>query len=99
VRHTHRVDGNQDEIVQGLRKAGCSVLSLTTLGQGVPDLLVARAGQMWLLEVKASGGQLRDSQSKFSREWSAPVTTVRSLDAALWTVGLRIGNREPPSSA
>src|SRR5580700_7594734 len=51
MRHRPRIDANHVEIVKALRQAGASVQSLAGVGKGCPDLLVARAGQMWLIEV------------------------------------------------
>ena len=44
MRRAARVDSNHIEIVKAFRKLGCSVLSLASLGKGVPDLLVAVHG-------------------------------------------------------
>lgn len=52
---THRADGNQQEIVQALRDTGHSVVVLSQVGNGCPDLLVGRAGVMLLMEVKIPG--------------------------------------------
>lgn len=86
--HQGRVDATQHEIVAGLRKAGCSVLLLARLGGGAPDLLVARAGKMWLMEIKTDGGTLWQSQLDWINGWNARVSTVRSLEGALAVVGL-----------
>lgn len=42
-----RIDANQPEIVLALRKAGCSVLVLSELGKGAPDLLVGELVYKW----------------------------------------------------
>jgi len=47
-----RVDRNQAEIVDALRRVGCSVQSLAAVGSGCPDLLVGRGGVNYLFEVK-----------------------------------------------
>ncbi len=47
-----RVDDNHGAVVAALRKAGCVVQSLATVGRGCPDLLVLRGGKTTLLEVK-----------------------------------------------
>lgn len=87
--HQGRVDVNQDAIVTALRKAGCSVLSLARIGGGAPDLLVARKGQMWLLECKTDGGTLAQTQLDWINAWNSRVYTVRSIEGALAVVGLR----------
>jgi hypothetical protein len=87
MRHLHRVDSNQADIIAALNRAGCTTLSLTSIGSGCPDLLVARAGQMWLLELKADS-ELAQSQIAWINGWNAKVHVVRSVDEALAAVGL-----------
>ena len=81
--HRGRVDGNQPEIVEALRRAGWKVLSLAEVGSGAPDLLVYRTGQpLRLLEVKAKGGVITPMQEEFmAAGW--PVTIVRSVEDVL----------------
>ena len=86
-----RTDRNQTEIVAALRAVGCVVQSLAAIGKGCPDLLVARAGQMWLLECKdgtkpPSARKLTTDQVRWHLEWRAPVHVVDSVDAALAVV-------------
>jgi hypothetical protein len=52
MRQAARVDANQSEVVDALRKIGASVQPLHMVGHGVPDLLVGYHGQNFLLEVK-----------------------------------------------
>jgi len=87
MRHTHRVDANQADIIDALRRAGCTTLSLTTIGNGCPDLLVARAGMNYLLELKADS-ELQKSQIDWINAWNAKVHVVRSPAEALDAVGL-----------
>jgi hypothetical protein len=94
MRHTHRVDANQADIVDALHRAGCSTQSLTTIGGGCPDLLVARGNQMWLLELKADS-ELAKSQIDWINRWNAKVHVVRSAEDALAAVGLGASNRTP----
>ena len=81
--HRGRVDGNQPEIVEALRRAGWKVLSLAEVGSGAPDLLVYRTGQpLRLIEVKAKGGVITSLQERFMADgW--PVTIIRSVEEAL----------------
>ena len=96
-----RIDANQPEIVRALRKAGCSVQPLHTVGGGVPDLLVcipglnhpsAKSG-LYLLEIKdgakpPSARQLTPDQKAWHRDWCGPVHVVESIEAALAAVGM-----------
>jgi hypothetical protein len=74
-------DGPEAEVIAYLRERGYSVAKIG--GQGIPDLLVARAGRMWLLEIKRKGGKVRPSQREFIRSWPAPVWVVTTPEEAL----------------
>lgn len=88
IRRAARRDDNHQEIVRGLRKAGCSVLDLGAVGNGCPDLLVMRGGVMLLMEIKdgakiPSKQKLTPDQVKFHAEWGGSVVVVKSLEEAL----------------
>jgi hypothetical protein len=90
-RYARRIDDNHRSIVEALEKVGCLVLSLAAVGKGVPDLLVLRAGRLFLLEIKdgskvASRRELTPAQRSFRRLW--PVHVVLSPIDALRAVGL-----------
>lgn len=79
-----KVDSNQREIVRTLRNMGASVQPLHTVGQGVPDLLVAIAGFNVLIEVKdgekpPSQQKLTPDQIDWHSNWKAPVYIVNSV--------------------
>jgi hypothetical protein len=88
MRQAARIDANQVAIVEALRKAGCTVQSLARIGAGCPDLLVARAGENYLLEIKTDGGVLNKAQLDWIAAWNGQVDLVRSVDGALAVVGL-----------
>ena len=75
-----RVDKNHKSIVECFRKLGCCVLSLSAQGKGCPDLLISYQMQLYLVEVKDTGGKLRESQKAFMRSWGSPVFVVRSKE-------------------
>lgn len=54
-----KTDANQSAIVAVLREVGASVVDLSAVGRGVPDLLVGFRGQTYLLEVKNKAGRNR----------------------------------------
>jgi Holliday junction resolvase len=88
MRRRAKVDANQREIVKALRKLGCSVQSLASLGAGCPDLLVGTHGVNLLLEVK--DGSLPPSRRKLTIEeelwhkyWRGSVRVIESVDEAL----------------
>ena len=71
-----RVDKNHKEIVECLRKIGCSVLSLSAVGKGCPDLLISYQKQCYLVEVKDAGGKLNAMQEAWHRKWDSRVFVV-----------------------
>lgn len=81
-------DASQREIVKVLRAAGCTVASLHRVGDGVPDLLVGRAGRNFLLEVKVDGRGLNDRQKDWHRTWSGQRAVVTTPEGALYAVGI-----------
>lgn len=89
-RQIHRVDEIQPAIVSALRAAGCTVQSLTSVGNGCPDLLVARAGKLWLLEIKSGSEDLNAVQLAWLNGWNSPVHVVRSVEQALSVLALHV---------
>lgn len=88
-----RIDANQTQIVKALRKAGCTVQHLHSVGKGCPDLLVGRAGVNYLLECKdgakaASAQKLTPDQVVWHGCWGGSVAVVNCEEAALTEVGL-----------
>lgn len=94
-RWARRVDDNQAAIVKTLRKAGAFVQSLSSVGAGVPDLLVGWRGQWLLVEVKdgrkvRSARQLTPAQKAFHAALATqnlPVRVVESPEQALEALG------------
>lgn len=85
MRRAARVDDNQKEIVDALRKCGWSVQSIASMGGGVPDLLVGRDGLNLLLEVKdgkkpKSARLLTEDERQWHESWRGNVRIVESLD-------------------
>ena len=83
-----KVDTVQAPIVEALRKVGCSVQSLCIVGKGCPDLLVARAGKVYLMEVKTGNAKLTPDELMWHTTWRSTVWIVRSVQEALKAVGL-----------
>lgn len=83
MRRRAKVDNNHVEIADVFRKAGWSVVSLASVGNGCPDLLVSHPAvdDLKLIEVKAAKGKLTADQLKFHQAF--PVAIVRSVDEAL----------------
>lgn len=88
-----RVDTNQAEIVDALRRAGATVQVLSNVGKGCPDLLVGYDGDNYLLEVKdgskaASRVKLTPDEERWYDDWDGQVAVVYSIEGALRVVGL-----------
>jgi hypothetical protein len=84
-----KVDSNQKEIVEALRKAGASVQSLASIGKGCPDLLVAFRGENFLLEVKSFElAELTPDELAWHAGWVGQVSVVRTLIEAFRAVGV-----------
>ena len=89
MRRAARTDANQAAIVQALRQAGCTVIDLSAVGGGVPDLLVGVAGQTVLIECKdgskpPSARRLTPDQQAWHAAWrGGPLAVVCDVDSAL----------------
>lgn len=93
MRRAAKVDGNQTDIVDALRAAGCSVRITSAVGSGFPDIVVGRAGVTYLLEIK--DGSLQPSRQKltpdereFANAWRGHYAVAANIDEALAAVGL-----------
>lgn len=92
MRHAARTDANQPEIVSALRAVGAEVTDLSSVGQGVPDLLVSFRGGWHLIEVKdgrkrPSARMLTLDQQRWHRRQQGPVAVVCNVDQALAAIG------------
>jgi Holliday junction resolvase len=86
MRRAARVDGNHSEIVDALRKCGASVLDLSRVGEGCPDILVGMLGRNVLLEIKTAKGAIRPQQREVLEAWRGEAYIVRSVDEALQAI-------------
>jgi Holliday junction resolvase len=77
MRRAAKVDGNHALIVEHFRARGCSVLSLAAMGKGVPDLLVAKQGVTWLVEVKQPKGKQNLQQEEWVEKWAGCWAVVK----------------------
>jgi Holliday junction resolvase len=85
MRRAAKTDANQAEIVAAFRRLGWSVASLHRVGDGVPDLLVARGGINVLVEVKdgakvPSARKLTPEQVEFFVSWRGRIEIVKTVD-------------------
>lgn len=92
MRRAAKVDRNQAEIVDALKKAGATVQHLHSVGAGCPDLLVGYRGRNFLIEVKdfrliPSKKALTAAQVEFHGGWKGQVAKVEDVGAALAVIG------------
>ncbi len=79
-----KVDTNQKEIANALRRIGCTVYITSELGKGFPDLTVGYAGNNYLLEVKARPNEgLTYRETVFHETWRGQVAIVTSVQEAI----------------
>lgn len=72
--YARRVDDNHAEIVAALRKIGCSIIDISELGGGAPDLIVGYRGVWYVLEIKNPQTQYgRKGFNKNQKAWIAEV--------------------------
>lgn len=93
MRRAAKVDANQSEIVDALRRVGASVQPLHAVGAGVPDLLVGYGFRNHLLEVKdgskpPSARKLTKKQVEWHEVWRGSVLTVTSPEDAIEQLGI-----------
>lgn len=93
MRRAARIDDNHREVVEALRRVGCRVQSLATIGKGCPDLLVLSpySQRLHLLELKdgrkaKSARKLTEDEERFAADWGC-VVVCNDTAAALVAVG------------
>jgi hypothetical protein len=72
MRRAAKKDANHNLIADHLRKLGWSVLDLSRLGGGCPDILVGRPSFAALVEIKSPGGKLTPEQLEVRKKWDGP---------------------------
>ena len=88
ARRAARKDQNHNDIADGLRSAGYSVLDLSQAGNGVPDIAVGKPGFACLVECKdgskpPSERKLTPAQERVLKNWTGPIIVALSLEDAL----------------
>ncbi len=82
----HKSDTNQKEIVEALREAGASVLVLSQVGKGCPDLLIGYHGLNYLAEIEdpeGRGMKFTPAEKKFVDKWKGVVFVIESVETVL----------------
>ena len=80
-----RVDENQKQIIHTFIALGATVLNLSRVGEGCPDLLIGFKNKSVLVEIKKdSKAMFTEPQVKFMQNWrGGPVSRIDSVDAAI----------------
>ena len=74
-----KADHNQSELLRNLRTIpGLSVVDLSGVGRGCPDLLIGYQGKNYLVEVKnrATWGKLNARQKEWFSTWTGQAMVV-----------------------
>ena len=92
MRRRAAVDANQSEIVAAMRRVGASVVDLSAVGAGCPDLLAGYRGVNYAVEIKdgdkfKSQRKLTPAQSLFHACWRGQICVVETVDEALRAIG------------
>ncbi len=91
-----RKDANQNEIVEKLEFAGASVLDLSPIGHGCPDILVLFDDTLYLFEVKnpAAKGKLNKLQKEWHKKWRGQVAVIYTAEDAFREMGGKPNEKE-----
>jgi len=82
LRRAAKVDNNQADIIDALRRIGVQVEVI-----GLPlDLLICHRGETALMECKTAEGRLTKGQAEFLERWPGKVHIVHSPREALEAV-------------
>ena len=85
MRRASRVDANHKDIMAAFRSLGWSVLDLSAVGKGCPDIAVATSALNVLVEIKdgskpPSARKLNDKQVEFHEKWRGPIIVIESVE-------------------
>lgn len=91
MRKYGRIDRNQNDIVDALRRVGAAVTVLSSVGNGCPDILVGFRGQWYMMEIKVPGEHLTEDEEAWwvdaKRLAEIPPCIVYSVEGALRKIG------------
>ena len=85
-----RVDKNQKDIVEAFRKMGATVIDLSKVGKGIPDLMIGYNNKTALVEIKSSDkAKFTPHQEAFIREWNGgTLARVNDVDGVIRLINL-----------
>lgn len=92
-RFASRTDANHAIICSAFRALHCTVLDLSSMGEGCPDILVGTGGLCALVEIKnperpPSKRKLNNIQQEFRDNWKGGMRIVETVDDVAATVRL-----------
>jgi len=94
MKYGAKKDANHHEVVEAMQKAGASVIDMSHVGRGFPDLIVGFQSQTILMEIKnpktAYGRKgLNKNQLKWKEQWiGGAYCVVDGPEAALRMIGV-----------
>jgi hypothetical protein len=98
MRMAARVDDNQNDIVRMLRKTNMTVLVLSAVGKGCPDICVGYCGRNFLFELKdgektKSRRKLTEKEKEFFDGWKGHVGLAISYEDVIEQIRDQITGR------
>jgi len=80
-----RIDDNQNQIVKAFRDRGCTVLVMSMVGKGAPDIAVGIEGRNWFFEIKdgekfLSQQKLTKHEKEWHDNWKGQVDVISSIE-------------------
>ena len=78
-----RKDTTHNPIAEVFERNGYSVLDMSRLGGGAPDMAVGKDGMTYFIEAKSRRGAVREGQQTFFETWKGRVYICRSEIEAL----------------
>ena len=89
TRRAARVDANQPEIVDAVRRVGGYCMLTHRQGDGCPDLFVWHKSTGWLpIELKIKGGAFTSDEIRVHDECPATIYVIRSVDEMMQLLGV-----------
>ncbi|MCH7882718.1 MAG: hypothetical protein IIB69_14370 [Proteobacteria bacterium] len=82
----HRTDHNQNEIIKAFLALGCDVFDLSSVGNGLCDLVVGLVGINLLVEIKSEKGKLTPAQTEFFKTWKGQKIIITTQAEAIQLV-------------